>query len=246
MTLPYERAPLNSVKLIGGRNSGREITTDEVYVTPGYFETLQVPMLVGRAFMDADGPNAQPIVIVDQTFARKFYHEGNPVGQFLNRGNTNLLIVVVVADTVLSSASRLNVGTVPLTKEEAIYIPAAQFADGRFLSLLNAWFQPSWVIRTAGPIKELIAQMQRALATAVNLPFSGFYSMKDLMAGTLAMQRIEVALLAAMALLALLFSAVGMFALWQTSSRRGRGRLASAWPWVRRFKRRCCILEGRE
>jgi ABC-type antimicrobial peptide transport system permease subunit len=56
--------------------------------------------------------------------------------------------------------------------------------------------------------------MQRALAAAdPRLPFSGFYSMKDLMAGTLAMQRIEVALLAAMASLALLLSAVGIFAL---------------------------------
>jgi ABC-type antimicrobial peptide transport system permease subunit len=56
--------------------------------------------------------------------------------------------------------------------------------------------------------------MQRALATAdPNLPASGFYSMQDLLARTLATQRIEVALLSAMAGLALLLSAVGIFAL---------------------------------
>jgi ABC-type antimicrobial peptide transport system permease subunit len=56
--------------------------------------------------------------------------------------------------------------------------------------------------------------MQRALASAApNLPFSGFYSMNDLMAATLATQRIEVALLGAMAGLALVLSAVGVFAL---------------------------------
>jgi ABC-type antimicrobial peptide transport system permease subunit len=56
--------------------------------------------------------------------------------------------------------------------------------------------------------------MQRALAKAdPNLPASGFYSMKDLLAKTLATQRIEVALLGAMAALALLLSAVGIFAL---------------------------------
>ena len=214
LTLPYERAPLNSVKFTGGQDSGREITTNETYVTPGYFETLQIPVLAGRAFTDADGPNAQPVVIVNQTFARKFFHEGNPVGRFLNRDNKNLLIVGVVSDTLLSSAARLNEGAAPLAKQEAIYIPAAQFVDGKFLSLLNTWFQPSWVIRTAGPVKDLMAQMQRALATAdPKLPFSGFYSMNDVMAGTLAMQRIEVALLAAMASLALLLSAVGIFAL---------------------------------
>ena len=60
----------------------------------------------------------------------------------------------------------------------------------------------------------MTAQMQSALASAdPNLPFSGFYDMKDLMAATLATQRIEVALLAAMASLALLLSAVGIFAL---------------------------------
>jgi ABC-type antimicrobial peptide transport system permease subunit len=60
----------------------------------------------------------------------------------------------------------------------------------------------------------LTAQMQRALASVdPNLPFSGFYDMKDLMAETLATQRIEVALLTAMASLALLLSAVGIFAL---------------------------------
>jgi ABC-type antimicrobial peptide transport system permease subunit len=56
--------------------------------------------------------------------------------------------------------------------------------------------------------------MQRCLASVdPNLPFSGFFSMTDLMASTLAMQRIEVALLSAMASLALVLSAVGIFAL---------------------------------
>jgi ABC-type antimicrobial peptide transport system permease subunit len=56
--------------------------------------------------------------------------------------------------------------------------------------------------------------MQRALASAdPTLPFSGFYSMQDLLAKTLAEQRIEVALLSTTAGLALLLSAVGIFAL---------------------------------
>jgi ABC-type antimicrobial peptide transport system permease subunit len=76
------------------------------------------------------------------------------------------------------------------------------------------WFQPSWIVRASGPQEGLTARMQSALASAdPQLPFSGFYSMKDLMAATLATQRVEVALLAAMASLALLLSAVGIFAL---------------------------------
>ena len=94
-----------------------------------------------------------------------------------------------------------------------MYVPAAQM-EARQLSLLHVWFQPNWIVRTAGPVEGLTAQMQRALASAdPSLPFSGFYSMRDLLAKTLATQRVEVALLSAMAALALLLSAVGIFAL---------------------------------
>jgi putative ABC transport system permease protein len=58
------------------------------------------------------------------------------------------------------------------------------------------------------------AEMQRALGSVDSaLTFSGFYSMADLMGGALALQRVEVALLTVMAGLALLLSAVGIFAL---------------------------------
>jgi hypothetical protein len=108
----------------------------------------------------------------------------------------------------------LNTGTAPLTSEETIYLPAAQLVDAKSLSMTHAWFQPSWIVRTAGPVEGLTGQMQRALASAdPQLPFSGFYYMKDLMAATLATQRVEVALLAAMSSLALLLSAIGIFAL---------------------------------
>jgi macrolide transport system ATP-binding/permease protein len=211
LTLPFERALLNSVTFSDGKEAGQEVTTNQVYVTPGYFDTLQIPVLAGRPFTDADSPDGQRVVIVNQTFARKFFHGASPMGRYLNK---NMLIVGVVGDTVLSSASRLNAGTAPLTSEETIYLPAAQVVDAKFLPITHIWFQPSWIVRTAGPVEGLTAQMQRALASAdPNLPFSGFYTMKDLMAATLTTQRIEVALLAAMASLALLLSAVGIFAL---------------------------------
>jgi ABC-type antimicrobial peptide transport system permease subunit len=79
---------------------------------------------------------------------------------------------------------------------------------------VHVWFQPSWVVRTSGPVERLTEQMQRALSSAApGLPFSGFYRMNDLQAKALNTQRIEVALLGAMAGLALLLSAIGIFAL---------------------------------
>jgi putative ABC transport system permease protein len=94
-----------------------------------------------------------------------------------------------------------------------MYVPATQ-VDASYLSLVHVWFQPDWMVRTAGPVTGLSEAMQRALSSAdANLPASGFYSMNDLLARTLVTQRIEVALLGSMAALALLLSAVGIFAL---------------------------------
>ncbi len=207
LTLPYER-PLNDEFTIhDGAEAGQHYGTDVIYVTPGYFDTLRIPLLAGRGFTGSDGPNTQPVVIVNQSFARKFFHGANPVGRTLNK---NLVIVGVVADVQISPCFD---NPSPLSGEETAYAPAAQ-VNANLLALVHVWFQPSWIVRTSAPVAGLTAQMQRALASVdPGLPFSGFYSMNDLRAETLATQRVEVALLAVMAALALLLSVVGIFAL---------------------------------
>ncbi|HEY2545333.1 MAG TPA: ABC transporter permease [Candidatus Acidoferrum sp.] len=207
VSLPYERTLNDQIVLSDGKEAGREDATDVVYATPGFFETLHMPLLTGRTFTGADGPSAQHVAVVNQAFARKFYGGTSPVGRYVNK---DTLIIGEVADVSVSSG--LYEGA-PLMDDQIMYIPAAQL-NPQFLSIVHVWFQPDWIVRTAGPVEGLTAEMQRALANVdPNLPFSGFYSMKDLLARTLATQRIEVALLGAMAALALLLGAVGIFAL---------------------------------
>lgn len=207
LSLPYERALNGGVTLHDGPLAGKQVGTDQVYASPGYFETLEMPLLAGRTFRASDGPKTQPVAIVNQTFARKFLPGINPVGRTLDNG---MMIVGVVSDVQLSSGLS---PVAPLESEETMYFPAAQMDPGA-LAMVHAWFQPSWIVRTEGPVEGLTGQMQRALATVEpGLPFSGFYAMSDLRAQTLATQRIEVALLSAMAGLALLLSAVGIFGL---------------------------------
>jgi predicted permease len=208
--VPYERSLLSNVKVSDGKEAGEHVMSQNIYVTPGYFDTLQIPLRAGRLFTDGDGPTTQRVMIVNETLARILFHGSSAVGRYTNG---NMMIVGVVGDTVLSTAHHSSDGA-PLSNEQAFYVPAAQVTDGRELALAHGFFQPSWIVRTAHPVEGLNAQMQRALAAAdPNLPFSGFFAMKDLMAETLAMQRVEVALLVAMAALALLLSAVGIFAL---------------------------------
>ena len=207
LSLPYERSLNSGVTLRDGKEAGQRVMTSEVYITPDYFGALQIPILMGRAFTDADGPNSQRVAIVNRTFVRKFFNGASPLGHYVDK---DTMIVGVVEDVAIEPGLD---PTAPLSAEQSMYIPATQ-VDGQSLSLLHIWFQPSWIVRTAGPVEGLTAQMQRALASIdSNLPFSGFFGMRDLLAKALATQRVEVALLSAMAALALLLSAVGVFAL---------------------------------
>jgi macrolide transport system ATP-binding/permease protein len=207
LTLPYERALNDVVTLSDGKEAGQQDSTDVVYVTPGYFETLQMPLLAGRAFGDADGTQTQHVAVVNRAFAHKFFGGSSPIGRYINK---DTLIVGEVAD--INAPSGIY-GGAPLMSEQTMYVPATQF-DTLTLSLVHIWYQPNWIVRTAGPVQGLTDQMQRALASVdANLPVSGFSNMSDLLAKTLSMQRIEVALLGAMSGLALLLSAVGIFAL---------------------------------
>jgi predicted permease len=207
LSLPYERALNDVFTLSEGKNAGQQIVTAMAYVTPNYFSALQIPLLTGRTFNDGDGPDRPRVAIVNQMFAQKFFKGENPVGRHIDK---DTLIVGVVPDVAMvAGIDRV----APLSGEEMIYEPATQM-QSRMLSLVHIWFQPSWIVRTSRPIEGLTAQMQRALASVdPDLPFSGFYRMDDLLAKTLATQRIEVALLSTMAGLALILSALGIFAL---------------------------------
>jgi predicted permease len=207
LSLPYERSLNTGLKLSDGKEAGQTIVTAEIYVTPGYFSTLQIPLLQGRSFTSSDGPDSQHVAIVNQTFTRKFFHSENPIGRYIDK---DTVIVGMVEDVAMAPGLD---PVAPLAGEESMYIPAAQM-NPKMLSLVHVWFQPNWIVRTNRPMEGLTAQMQHALASVdPNLPFSGFYSMRDLLAKTLATQRVEVALLSTMAALALLLSTVGIFSL---------------------------------
>ena len=213
LSLPYERGLNDGVKIADGKNAGREFIIDEIYITPGYFHVLRMHLLAGREFSESDTAQSQPVAIVNEAFARKYLQQPNPVGRNLQGGNSThhrMAVVGVVADVVQTPGFNRNA---PLASEPTLYVPATQ-VDLGFLAMVHVWFQPSWIVRTRGPVAGITGQMQKALADAdPALPFSGFYSMAALEQRALGMQRIEVMLLGVLAGLALLLSAIGVYGL---------------------------------
>ncbi len=210
LSLPYERGLNDSLRILDGKRAGYEYGSSETWVTPGFFETLRIPIRSGRAIRDSDTATSQPVAVVNADFGRVFYYDTNPIGRHFESEGTTYTIVGVVGDVVKQLGMTQGA---PLATEPLYYVSATQI-DQRIVNLANEWFQPSWIVRTSGPIAGLTARMQRALADAnPGLPFSGFYSMQDVLDQQLQMQRIESMLLGTLALLALLLSAVGIFAL---------------------------------
>jgi hypothetical protein len=121
LTLPYERALNNGFRLLGGPPESRMLTM--TYVTPSYFDALRIPIVRGRAFAASDGAAAPPVIIVNQSFVRRYSLDEDPIGRQIASGGTTRTIVGVAGD-VQQKIFFGNVG--PVGAQPASYVPAAQ------------------------------------------------------------------------------------------------------------------------
>lgn len=211
LCVPYER-PLNAgfVRLDGPDLDGRSHTSNVCYVTPGYFQTLRIPLRAGRDFERLDTADTMPVVIVNETFARQFLPNQQAVGSHLDLSNDQRRLVGVVGDVPFRAA--LN-GYEPLDRTPVAYIPAEQ-ARGGFFSLAHTWFSPAWFVRTSGGEQGLIAGMQRAVEDVDPLlPFSGFSSMGQVQYRSVGFERFLATLLSLLGGLSLLLEAFGVYGL---------------------------------
>ena len=63
-----------------GQDPGKKKTVDRSWVSPGYFQTLETPLLAGRDFDERDTATSPKVAIVNQSFAHALAHGANPVG----------------------------------------------------------------------------------------------------------------------------------------------------------------------
>jgi predicted permease len=209
LNLPFERGLNDGFRLADGQGSEEGHMASSAYVTPEYFHVLRIPLLFGRTFTEGDTSNSQLVAIVNESFARKFMGRTDVVGRHIRSGNSTCVIVGVVGDVT----KRPGLVAAPLSSEVTYYIPAAQ-VEGPFVALLHTWFQPSWIVRTQGPIAGLTENMRKAMAGVdPALPIASFHRLNDLQALALRQQRFEVALLGVLAGLALLLSLIGVYGL---------------------------------
>jgi predicted permease len=210
LAVPYERSVNEWVVMADGPQTGKGQVVDYVLVTPGYFETLELPVLFGRSIRESDKASSQPVALVNETLARSYFGTVNAVGRHFKAGKTTVEIVGITGNVVQTPGVS---DAAPLTSEPTAYVPYDQQASEGD-RLVHVWFQPNWIIRTAGNTEGVNREVAAALKSAApNLPFSATFTMDDFRASALNQQRLAVLLLSALAILGLLLSAIGIYGL---------------------------------
>jgi predicted permease len=212
LRLPYERGLNIPFRIVEKAEAHGPMTlTNLSYVTEDYFKSLAIPLIQGRRFDTRDRFDTQRVTIVNRAFVEKYLPNQAPLGLHIETGNESREIVAVVGDVNQRQSGWGNYG--PIDRIPSVYIPARQATDA-FLELVHTWFAPSWIVRTTLPGSAVIDGLQRSVkAVDPYLPFAGFSGMNDVIARSLAQQRIQATLLAILAGIALFLAVIGVYGL---------------------------------
>jgi putative ABC transport system permease protein len=178
-------------------------------VMPGYFQTMRLPLLQGRAITDNDDARAPGVVIINERAANEYWPGEDPIGKRVTfdddkRNPPTWLTVIGVA----KNAKQEDWAAKPYPE---VYLAALQNRD--FLGDGDAHMAYlTLVVRTAGdPADAAGAVKQTVWAFDRNLPISEVLTMDRVVADANAQPRFETLLLGVFAAVALLLAAVGIY-----------------------------------
>jgi putative ABC transport system permease protein len=170
-------------------------------ISKDYIPALRIKLVEGRLFDQRDGAGSQPVALINQTMARRFWPEEEPVGKRFKRGGPGEASPWITVAGIVGDVHQAGLD-VPARPE--MYFPYQQ----------QEFFSPEWLaVRTSGD-PTLLAEAIRQEIWAVDKeqPVAGVMTLEDLVDDNLAPRRIQASLLGGFAGLALLLATVGIYA----------------------------------
>jgi putative ABC transport system permease protein len=202
-----------SVLPLSGSNSsgsfrieGREVPQnqspphgDRWAATAGYFETMKIPLVRGRFFNERDVADAPGVAIIDETMARKYWPNEDPVGKRITfegpRDNPRWREIVGIVGHVkhrgLEGESRVQ-----------YYIPHGQRAQAGMFLAIRTTGNPSDL---AGPVRGVLRNLDK------DMPVFRVNTMEQVVADSMTLRRFTLSLLGIFAAIALILALVGLY-----------------------------------
>ena len=205
--LGFEGGSSSSIRAPGYTPApGEAVDAGVAIVSPHYFKTRGIGLRAGREFAEADDEKAQPVAVINEAFARKFFAGRDPVGLTFNCGRGDLRIVGVAQTGKYQSLSE--------PEQSFCYLSTGQFL-ARNLTL---------AVRTAGsprqlalPIEKLAVSLDPRGRPHAAMPF------EDYIGAAFTIPRVAATLLTVLGVLALFLAVLGIYAvIFQSVGQRTR------------------------
>jgi len=174
-------------------------------VGPAYLQTMGIPLLRGRFFTPQDAITSEPVVVVDDALARRYFPNGDAVGQRLTIAHWATARIVGVVGHV----KQWGLGNSHRLSQSQIYISFYQLSD-MWVPLFRG--SMAVVVRTTSDAGALMPAIRATVyGSNDNEPVYNVQMMRDVVAETMAPQRLPMMLLGAFAALALLLASIGIY-----------------------------------
>jgi predicted permease len=189
----YARADQGSLPI------GQRPVTPIHYVSPGFFRTLEIPILVGRDFDERDTSDRTPVTVISQAMARKLFGEKSAVGQQLLMGSNNQIGEPVEIIGVVGDVRSAQVGT---ANDAEVYRPWAQYNTPTLRIAVRSKAAEDEIMRI---VRQILGKIDPGLAILQPGPMSLIVD------ASLGQARLMMTLLGGFAGTALLLATVGIY-----------------------------------
>ncbi len=168
------------------------------WVTPGYFESLGIPLKSGRTFSDTDRADTAPVVVIDENLARQYWPDQDPIGKHMKRGGDN-----TPWSTVVGVVGHIKHSDLATEEEKGTYYYSMFQTTPPYAGI---------VVRTQQhPASQAGSIRQAVLSVDPKQPVDQLRTMERMIGDSLGAQQLATRLLGFFAAAALFLAALGLY-----------------------------------